>query len=648
MSHINASRTICLVAILKDEERFLDEWLIYHRMIGIDHFFLYDNDPAQPLKDYLVSHSDYLTIINYWQLNDAVKSNQDAQLYAYTHALNNYIISFEWVTFIDADEFIVLKQHSSIKEFLSDFRDEVSISLNWHLFGHNGFFNDPQRLITSSLNRRMLMPFPDVKTITKTAVIADVTSAHYCILKYGNRVDANHREYTNELYEGKTDVAHINHYYCRSFKTWMRRIERGNVNIQPKQEIDWKKQNTDITYELFLERFVHLIARDKNEHTDNFMLQYKYDIHESINKLTRVRGFSFKDFLTEGQEITIKEKLKQIAQCLSLKAKTIHNIGLLRGKSGIAVFLFHYSSFTNDLKYNEIASKILDDIADEITENSIINCSDGLAGYGIAIEYLVSESYIKIDTNEFLQDLDVLISYYLTHHTLPHAHFYKELPGLGKYFLSRADNPFNDPHHHREPQNRNALLYIAQIKSSNNHKENLTDLNFLYESYNHKENQLEAIEFIKQKTSKLTKLINNNETIIFENFSLLYFVKILIKVSIKTKEEYYYNLANDMLQRFENDYWQYLNNSKQSSHFKFYAGMYYLQLAKMFNKTIFIKKGLHFLDEAIEEIDNLMPFSSTNDLRKILGYGLAFLTVLAPWKESLVDLTLSFAPDLDS
>ena len=33
--------SIC--AIFKDEARFLREWLEYHRLIGIEHFYLYNN-----------------------------------------------------------------------------------------------------------------------------------------------------------------------------------------------------------------------------------------------------------------------------------------------------------------------------------------------------------------------------------------------------------------------------------------------------------------------------------------------------------------------------------------------------------------------------------------------------------------------------
>src|ERR1700761_5629491 len=124
---MSAPHSICLVAILKDENRFLDEWLVYHRIIGIEHFFLYDDDPKQPLKDFLSPHEAYVTIINWWQPGITENARKGNQLAAYTHALNNYILPYEWVVFLDGDEFITLKQHTNIQEFLLDFKDEVSV-----------------------------------------------------------------------------------------------------------------------------------------------------------------------------------------------------------------------------------------------------------------------------------------------------------------------------------------------------------------------------------------------------------------------------------------------------------------------------------------------------------------------------------------
>jgi hypothetical protein len=57
-----ASDAVCLAAILKDEDRFVEEWVAYHRLLGVDHFYLYDNDPRQPLNAILAPHRDYVTV----------------------------------------------------------------------------------------------------------------------------------------------------------------------------------------------------------------------------------------------------------------------------------------------------------------------------------------------------------------------------------------------------------------------------------------------------------------------------------------------------------------------------------------------------------------------------------------------------------
>ena len=54
--------TVCLAAILKDEDPFVEEWVAYHRLLGVDHFYLYDNDPRQTLSEILALHRDYVTV----------------------------------------------------------------------------------------------------------------------------------------------------------------------------------------------------------------------------------------------------------------------------------------------------------------------------------------------------------------------------------------------------------------------------------------------------------------------------------------------------------------------------------------------------------------------------------------------------------
>ena len=225
----HASGNIAIVAILRDELPFLDEWLAYHRLLGVDHFFLYDDDPALPLPNFTQPHRDYVTVIP-WYNRHGDFPGINRQTKAYLHALPALRGRFRWVAFLDVDEFILLRRHDTISVFLADFEPFHAVTLCWHVFGHNGFFDDPPGLITSNLTRRMAIPGTRYKTINRPEAIVDIQSAHQCVLIPGAwRVDPNQQTFREEVYPGKSDVACINHYFCRSFQHWMRRPTRGSV-----------------------------------------------------------------------------------------------------------------------------------------------------------------------------------------------------------------------------------------------------------------------------------------------------------------------------------------------------------------------------------------------------------------------------------
>src|SRR6185295_12738093 len=134
-----APERVCLVAILKDENPFVEEWVAHHRLLGVDHFFLYDNDPLRPLQEILEFHCDYVTI-RPWLVehDDTNYPGHTTQLKAYRHCLDNGAANYDWVTFLDGDEFIILNEHEHLQDFLAEFRDCDLVALNWHVFGHDG------------------------------------------------------------------------------------------------------------------------------------------------------------------------------------------------------------------------------------------------------------------------------------------------------------------------------------------------------------------------------------------------------------------------------------------------------------------------------------------------------------------------------
>jgi hypothetical protein len=91
--------SICLLA--KNENDYINEWLEWHLNLGVEHFYIYDNDSTIPLinsinKDFL----QYCTII------DFPSPRKHTQKEAYKHCLDNYKQDNEWIAFIDGDEFI--------------------------------------------------------------------------------------------------------------------------------------------------------------------------------------------------------------------------------------------------------------------------------------------------------------------------------------------------------------------------------------------------------------------------------------------------------------------------------------------------------------------------------------------------------------
>ena len=274
--------TVGIVAIVKGEEPFIDEWLAYHRLIGVEHFYLYDNNPALRLKALLQRHRDYVTVID-WSGEHEHLPGRNKQTKAYTNALGRVCQS--WVAFIDGDEFITLRKHACLPEFLAEFEDAGAVYLHWHLFGPNGHMRTPEGLITANLTRRRSAPGRMGKSIIRTKAIHSVKSAHQCNLRRDYwYADANNRPISDTPYAGVTDVAHINHYMCRSFESWMSRLERGeaafaNGSYPQTGEHRWRFDREACEQKFFQ------VATEMDDLTDDFMLRYAEPIRAFLARL---------------------------------------------------------------------------------------------------------------------------------------------------------------------------------------------------------------------------------------------------------------------------------------------------------------------------------------------------------------------------
>lgn len=101
---------------------------------------------------------------------------------------------------------------------------------------------------------------------------------------------------------------------------------------------------------------------------------------------------------------SVDSVLSQIA--LMLTERLIPDVGLLKGRMGIAIFLFHYSRTFNDEQYKLKAEDILKHLLADIKADTHYGFCTGLCGIGWGIEYLYQEGFVEGDTNEILADFD--------------------------------------------------------------------------------------------------------------------------------------------------------------------------------------------------------------------------------------------------
>jgi len=148
---------------------------------------------------------------------------------AYNNFIQTYHTKYDWVAFFDIDEFLVLKKHKNIKEFIGDYSNYYAIGINWVYFGDNGILFDGNYSLISRFTKRQIGVDSHVKCIIKLD-----PRIEYSIHQPKNFevVDTNFNTFTGPFNPiGDDNIAHINHYYCRTWEEWINKKNRGRADV---------------------------------------------------------------------------------------------------------------------------------------------------------------------------------------------------------------------------------------------------------------------------------------------------------------------------------------------------------------------------------------------------------------------------------
>ncbi|WP_428485575.1 glycosyltransferase family 2 protein [Rhodopila sp.] len=141
-----------LVACARWEEKHIQEWVEYHKSIGFDHIYLYSNDedPAELFRavaPYVHGFDPFVTFRHWPHIGE--------QPQIYLHFLKTFKHETEWFSFLDIDEFFVLKGLDDIFAFMLDHEARVDcLYFNWVIYGNsNKVRREDGPTLTSYLRR---------------------------------------------------------------------------------------------------------------------------------------------------------------------------------------------------------------------------------------------------------------------------------------------------------------------------------------------------------------------------------------------------------------------------------------------------------------------------------------------------------------
>lgn len=219
---------LSICAVVRNEEPYIQEWLEFHLLQGISHFYIYENESTDQTYEKLVPYIEQglVTLINY--------PGEKFQVKAYQHCLDNYGKETEWVAFLDVDEFLYARgqQFSAWLGLVATIgATPDGIAARWWHYGSNGHLVQKPGLVIERFTRKAKYPDKHVKSIVRPASgVFTGKNPHsfrwpqgkFCVDEHGKKLP---EEYAIMLGQS-ADYICINHYHTKSKQEYFERKKK--------------------------------------------------------------------------------------------------------------------------------------------------------------------------------------------------------------------------------------------------------------------------------------------------------------------------------------------------------------------------------------------------------------------------------------
>jgi hypothetical protein len=238
-----AAAYLAVCAIYRNEAPYLREWIEFHRLVGVERFFLYDNVSTDEHRDVLEPYvAEGIVTLHDWPFFPG-------QLQAYDHTLREHRDDSRWIAFLDLDEFLFSPAAAKVSDVLPEYEQWAGVGANWAVFGTSGHEHKPEGLVLENYVWRchdMQEGNRHIKSIVDPTRTEGAGDPHWFRYRNGGfAVDEHHQRIPYARTKSPSwERLRVNHYFTKSKEEFRRKLAKGKAD-QPEgrasalERIDW-------------------------------------------------------------------------------------------------------------------------------------------------------------------------------------------------------------------------------------------------------------------------------------------------------------------------------------------------------------------------------------------------------------------------
>ncbi len=232
---------LAVCAMAKNEGPYFPEWIEWHRSMGVEKFYIYDNESDDDTREILAPYVESgLVEYNYWE-------GRRQQLPIYDDCIERHRMEARWIAVIDLDEFIVPVKDRTIPEFLKRFEGFPVVEINWLVYGSGGARTKEPGSVMERFRRHSLGAHRlnrHVKSIVDPRRVFTMIGSHEAARISGRSADSHGMRIRKGFRdrEPQHDVIRINHYAVKSYEEFLGKRARGRSRVTGLRDMSYFDQ----------------------------------------------------------------------------------------------------------------------------------------------------------------------------------------------------------------------------------------------------------------------------------------------------------------------------------------------------------------------------------------------------------------------